>query len=75
MVRSAPPPQKKRIKSGRMKRLQHARPLAPEKSKKSIRDCEDLFGLCPLDYPEMFANATGSVSHIDSTHTEGGVSR
>ena len=74
-VRSAPAPQKKRIESRRMKRLQHARPPTPEKSKKSIWDYEDIVRRRPLDYPEMLADAAGSVQHIDVTHTGGGVSR
>ena len=58
-----------------MKRLQHARPPTPEKSKKSIRDYEDIVGRRPFDYLEMLADAAGSVQHIDATYTGGGVSR
>ena len=52
----------------RMKRLQHARPPTPEKSGKS-NDCEDRVGRRPLEYPEMLANAAGSVRHIDVIYT------
>ena len=66
---------KKRVKeSRRMKQLGHARLLTPEESKKSIRDCKDLVGRRPIDCPEMLADATGSVQHIDTTYTVGGVS-
>jgi hypothetical protein len=57
-----------------MKQLGHARLPTPEKSKKSIRDCKDLVGRRPIDYPEMLADAAGSVQHIDATYTVGGVS-
>jgi len=58
-----------------MKRLQHARPPTPEKSKKSIRDYDALVRWRPFDHPEMLADAAGSVPHIDATYTGGGVSR
>ncbi len=75
MVRSAPSPQKREIESRRMKRLQHARPPTPEKSKKSIWDYDDLVRRRPFDYPEMLANAAGNIQHTDATYTGGGVSR
>ena len=74
MVRSAPPPKKREKESRRMKRLEHARLQTPEKSKESIRDCEDIGGRRPIEYPEMLADAAGSVRHIDATYTVGGVS-
>ncbi|MEA1895578.1 MAG: hypothetical protein U9N36_10355 [Euryarchaeota archaeon] len=40
-----------------MKRLQHARPPTPKKSKKSSRDCDDPVGRPPLDHPEMLVDA------------------
>jgi hypothetical protein len=63
------------MESRRMKRLQHARPPTPEKSKKSIRDYADLVRRRPFDYPEMLADAAGSVRHINIIYTGGGVSR
>jgi len=57
-----------------MKRLEHARLQTPEEGKESIRDCEDLGGRRSIDYPEMLADAAGSVRHIDATYTVGGVS-
>ena len=51
-----------------MKRLEHAELPTPEKSKKSIRDCKYLVGRrLLLDDPEVLADATGSVRHIDDT--------
>ena len=64
-----------RIESRRMKQLEHARPPTPEKSKKSIRNYADIVGRRPLDYPEMLADAAGSVQHIDIIYPGGGVSR
>ena len=72
-IRTRPP--KKRIGSRRMKRLQHARPPTPEKSKKPIRDYEDIVGRRPFDYPAMLADAAGSVQHTDIIYTGGGVLR
>jgi len=66
-------PQEREIESRRMKRLQHARPPTPEKSKESIRDYEDIGGRRPIDYPEMLADAAGSVPHTDAAYTGGGV--
>ena len=74
MVRSALAPPKKVKEGRRMKQLGRARPPTPEESKKSIRDCKDLVGRRPIDYPAMLADATGSVRHIDATYTVGGVS-
>ncbi|MBA1343676.1 MAG: hypothetical protein C5S52_08790 [ANME-2 cluster archaeon] len=73
-IRPHPRLPRARIESRRMKRLQHARLPTPEESKKSIRDCKDLVGRRPIDYPAMLADATGSVQHIDATYTVGGVS-
>ena len=72
-IRTRPP--EARIESRRMKRLEHARLPTPEKSKKSIRDYDNLVGRHPHDYPEILADAAGSVRHIDATYTGGGVSR
>jgi len=58
-----------------MKQLGHARLPTLEESKKSIRDCKDLVGRRPFDYPEMLADAAGSIPHIDAIYTGGGVSR
>ena len=58
-----------------MKQLQHARLPTPEKSKKLIRDYDALVRWRPLDYPEMLADATGNVQHIEIIYTGGGVSR
>ena len=66
-------PQKKRIERRRMKRLQHARPPTPEKSKKSIWDYDDLIGRRPFDYPEMLADAAGNARHTDVIYTVGGI--
>ncbi|GEM_PF-5270003 len=71
-IRTQPP--RERIESRRMKRLQHARPPAPEKSKKSIRGYGDLVGRRPFDYHEMLADAAGSVPHTGAIYS-GGVSR
>jgi len=54
-----------------MKQLGRARPPTPEESKKSIRNCKDLIGRRPIEYPEMLADATGSVRHIDATRRRG----
>ena len=71
-IRTRPP--KKRVKeSRRMKQPGHARLPTPEESKKSI-DYKDLVGRRPIEYPEMLADAAGSVRHIDATYTVGGVS-
>lgn len=70
-IRTRPP--EARIESRRMKQLQHARLPTPEKSKKSIRDYDALVRWRPFDPPEMLADATGSVPHIDATYTGGGV--
>ena len=40
-----------------------------------MRDYEDIVGRRPFDYPEMLADAAGSVPHIDIIYTGGGVSR
>ncbi|HDN64770.1 MAG TPA: hypothetical protein ENF23_00485 [Methanosarcinales archaeon] len=40
-----------------MKRLQHAQPPTPEKSKKSSRDYDGPVGRPPLNHPEMLADA------------------
>jgi hypothetical protein len=64
-------PQKRVNESRRMKQLGRARPPTPEESKKSIRDCKDLVGRRPIDYPEMLADAAGSVRHIGATHRLG----
>jgi len=71
MVRSALAPSKKVKESRRMKQLGHARLPTPEESKKSIRDCKDLIGRRPIGYPEMVADARGSVRHIDAAHRRG----
>ena len=52
-----------------MKRLEHARLPTPDKSKKSIRDCEDLVGQRPKNHPVMLADAAGSDRHRDAAHT------
>jgi len=54
-----------------MKQLGHARLSTPEESKKSIRNCKDLVGRRPIDYPAMLADAAGSVRHIGDTHRRG----